>query len=107
MSATEGPVMGTGVESVSLAVKNSCSLAASPNPFKPATTLSYSTNLKGEITIYNVSGKAVKSFAVNAGSGKVSWNGRDHSGQLLSSGVYIAAIENGKNSRTLKLFLAR
>ena len=105
MSTTEGSPVA--VENGTLLVKNGCSLAASPNPFKPATTLSYNTDLKSEIIVYSVAGKAVQSFAVNAGAGKVNWDGKDRSGRLLSSGVYIAAIENGKNSRTLKLFLAR
>jgi len=67
-----------------------------PNPFNPATTISFDVNKTGKVTlnVYNVSGQLVETLVnatMNAGSHQVVWNAKNH-----SSGVYIVRlISNG------------
>ncbi len=83
-----------------------------PNPFNPATTVSYTlserTNVR--LAIFDARGKQVALLEVGIraeGEHQVRWNGRDDRGQDVSSGVYFARLEAGAQSRTHKLVLAR
>ncbi len=83
-----------------------------PNPFNPSTTISYYT-AKAEpvqITIYNQKGQAVKTWDVQSegkGMHSLSWDGRDDSGQSVSSGVYYYRMNSGKYSSTRKMVLMK
>lgn len=64
-----------------------------PNPFNPSTTISYSLAYDSnvEITIYDITGKAVKVFSENvqsAGYRNIVWNGNNQQGAKVSSGIY-------------------
>jgi hypothetical protein len=85
-----------------VSVKNVETLAASPNPFKPATTLSYMVKNNGSLKIYDMAGKVVKSFTVTKGSGSVDWTADG-----LASGIYVARLISGKNVLNARLFLTR
>ncbi|MCF6271240.1 MAG: T9SS type A sorting domain-containing protein [Melioribacteraceae bacterium] len=68
-----------------------------PNPFNPATTIKYQTpkNVNVKISIYNTVGELVKILFegnVSAGSHSVTWNGKDRSGNSVTSGVYFYRI---------------
>jgi hypothetical protein len=91
----------TSVES-STPVALTQGITASPNPFKPATTLSYHAKRNGAIKVYDLSGKVIKSFAIKSGSGKVSWNADG-----LASGIYIARMTSGKQVFNTRLFLTK
>ena len=41
------------------------------------------------------------------GSGVVAWNGRNHVGSLVASGVYIALIEGAGAKKTMRLAIER
>ncbi|MFQ5443504.1 MAG: T9SS type A sorting domain-containing protein [bacterium] len=71
-----------------------------PNPFNPETTLSYEIPVKSrvKIVIYNLRGQAVLTLvdATRApGVYSVKWNGRNATGQLLPSGLYLYRIKAG------------
>ena len=90
-----------------------------PNPFNPSTTISYalpySSNV--ELTIYDITGKVVKTFNENvqsAGYQNIVWNGTNQNGSKVSSGVYFykfsaTSLEsNGKvYEKTAKLMLLK
>jgi hypothetical protein len=72
-----------------------------PNPFNDATTISFFVADVGprpaeiSIEIYDVLGRKVATLLnekYNPGKYQISWNGRDESGNPLSSGVYFARI---------------
>lgn len=78
-----------------------------PNPFKEATTIHYRLSEPGEvkISIYNINGESVKELRAGflmPGIHQVTWDGRNESGDNLSSGVYAylihtpALIDSGK-----------
>ena len=78
-----------------------------PNPFNPTTTISFSipTQLDVRVNIYNVMGQLVANVTkgrLDAGTYNVQWNGRDHSGNTLPSGLYFYELDGGKQFRKIK-----
>jgi len=64
-----------------------------PNPFNPATTISYTlprhisqTNLS--IEIFNIKGQMICNIPISKIQDQVSWNGKDNNGYPVSTGVY-------------------
>ncbi len=71
-----------------------------PNPFNPETRIYFSIpqNEHVQLVIYNLRGQLVRNLldaAVAQGKHIVNWNGRDNSGSLVPSGVYIYRIKAG------------
>jgi len=73
-------------------------LPCSPNPFNPATSITY--HLSGEaemsLVIYSSSGQCVKRLVWGrkpAGRYTVKWDGRDNSGIPVTSGLYICCFQ--------------
>ena len=69
-----------------------------PNPYNPGSggTLSFANIPDGSsLTIMTISGSIIRQW-VNT-SGEVTWNGRDDSNNMVSSGVYLWYIENSDN----------
>ena len=78
-----------------------------PNPFNPATTISFSIPEAGTVSIdvFNVSGQKAATIAhefMGAGSHSVIW---DASG--FSAGVYFYTVKSGRISRTMKMTLLK
>jgi len=85
---------------------------AYPNPFNPSTTLSYSLAEPSqvEIDIYNQRGQIVRSYSKEhsaPGHYSFSFDGRDHSGVPLSSGVYLYRMRAGAFSQFRKMVLCK
>ncbi len=65
-----------------------------PNPFNPTTKISYDLpkDTKVNLKIYNLSGQEVRTLVnevQSAGHKSAVWNGKDDSGIIVSSGLYI------------------
>jgi hypothetical protein len=70
-----------------------------PNPFNASTVISFSLAEPGEIelSIFNVLGERVTTLFsgyAEAGSNTVVWNGTDHRGQVLASGIYLYRLKS-------------
>ena len=84
-----------------------------PNPFNPTTTIRYAVPEPGgtiRISIYNVLGQLVKTLFSGeqiSGYHVIRWNGTNHNGQLLASGVYYVHMKAGRFSETKKLTLLK
>jgi hypothetical protein len=83
-----------------------------PNPFNPATTISYSVAKAGEVSlkVYNTKGQLVKTLVgENKASGKHTavWNGTDDHGKPVSSGMYLYRMQTGKFTSTRKMMLMK
>lgn len=74
-----------------------------PNPFNPSTTIAFSIREAGNVnvTIYDITGRAVKTLVANQytapGSYNVVWNGTDVSGSPVASGLYLYRITMGND----------
>jgi len=88
------------------------SLSAHPNPFNPATVVSYRNVRSGlvHLALYDHRGRQL-AILVNqhqeAGDHSVTWNGTDDSGRGLPSGVYLAVLTVGDQTQATKLTLVR
>ncbi len=87
-------------------------LAASPNPFNPATTIEFMLAVPGNasLRVYDVSGRLIRSLVngrLPAGMHEVMWNGRDENGAMAASGVYFYRLSAGEIVQTRKMVLLR
>lgn len=83
-----------------------------PNPFNPATKISYHMPERGElrVKIYNVRGELVRTVfesVVDAGEGFLIWDGTDDRDQQIASGVYFYEATAMEQRRVGKLALVR
>lgn len=84
--------------------------AASPNPFNPRTTLSFSLGYPEDVTvtIHDLRGRRVATLLrshVGAGDHRLGWSGTDDQGRPLPSGTYIARLVSTSAVRTTKVVL--
>ena len=87
-------------------------LTAAPNPFNPRTTLRFHLVAGGHatVTVYDLAGRAVVrllSADLPAGDHEIAWQGRDHRGQAVPSGVYLARLHCGAGHAVTKLILGK
>ena len=85
---------------------------AFPNPFNPATNISYELpkNEFVSINIYNLMGRHIKSLInmnQNPGYKTVEWNATNDSNQPVSAGMYIYTIQAGSFMDTKKMVLLK
>jgi len=83
-----------------------------PNPFNSNTRFGYSIQQASQVTIsiYNILGEVVLKHQRDhnhATTDIIVWDGKDASGRLLSSGVYLYEIKEGKNRILRKMVLLR
>ena len=83
-----------------------------PNPFNPQTTISYQLPARAQVrlTVYNLLGEKIIELVnevQNTGEKSVRWDGRDESGRLVHSGVYIFTLQAGDYSQSRKMMLLR
>jgi hypothetical protein len=83
-----------------------------PNPFNPSTTIMFDMREKGHMTlkIYNVAGQLIRTLVndvKDAGSHKVTWDGKNNLGVGVASGVYFYKMETTSYSQTKKMVMLR
>ena len=88
------------------------SLASWPNPFNPATTLELELPRAGRVTlaIYDLAGRQLRTLLDDrrpAGHLSLRWDGRDDTGTVLPSGVYLARLTAADETRWRRLTLLK
>lgn len=89
------------------------SLHAAPNPFNPATALSFSLPLAGQVQldIIDLRGRRVRQLVserLAAGEHAVTWQGSDDAGRPVASGVYQALLQvDGRLQQRLPMTLLK
>jgi hypothetical protein len=83
-----------------------------PNPFNPSTTIRYEVpaDSRVQIKVYNTIGQMVATLVdkrMKAGAYEVQWNGRNASGVLVSSGVYLYTMEAAGFRKSRKMILLK
>lgn len=105
VTSVTGPADGSIPESFSLDQNY-------PNPFNPGTTISYQLSKTGQVTlqIYDLLGKEVKTIvnkSQQAGSYVAKWDGTDHLGKRVGSGIYVYTLEFGDFKESKKMLLLK
>ncbi|HXF49386.1 MAG TPA: FlgD immunoglobulin-like domain containing protein [Verrucomicrobiae bacterium] len=83
-----------------------------PNPFNPTTTIQYALPepAQVELKIFNMLGQAVRTLVneeKGAGYYQVVWDGKDQTGQAVSSGIYLYQIKAADFVETKKMQLVK
>ncbi len=83
-----------------------------PNPFNPTTTVRYGLPISSRVNlrIMNIRGQTVRTLVdeeKQAGWYTVTWDGKNESGQDVSSGVYLYLLETNEGSILKKMTLIR
>lgn len=94
-------------------------LSNHPNPFNPSgagrspnTTISYNlkSDTKVELEIYNVKGQKIKTLVnekQERGEHSQTWDGRDNSGEEVSSGVYLYKLKTDYDETVSRMMLIK
>ncbi len=83
-----------------------------PNPFNPITKISYSLPKQCIVSlkIYDIMGKEIVCLVNNQlqqGEQVIHWDGKNHFGDLVSSGTYFCKLFAGKQTKVIKLICLR
>ena len=83
-------------------------LPNSPNPFGNQTSLKFALPASGHarLVVYDIAGRRVADLvdrSMDAGVHSVTWDGRDASGTMVASGVYLARLEAGGKTMTREM----
>ncbi len=83
-----------------------------PNPFNPVTTISFEMQQASSVslTVYTLLGQEVTRLIegnYNPGLHQVQWNGRDHAGQSVASGVYLYKLQVDAEIQTRRMILLK
>ncbi|KAA3613894.1 MAG: T9SS C-terminal target domain-containing protein [Calditrichaeota bacterium] len=85
-----------------------------PNPFNPQTHIEYAIpvdkNVQTSLKIYNVQGQLVRVLVderQDAGVYNVRWDGRDKSGRILPSGLYLYELKAGDFKLVKRMILLK
>jgi len=86
--------------------RSNVSLAAYPNPFNPTTTIAYSLDHNGKVSlhIYNTLGQRIMTFDMgvqSAGAHSLSWDGHNQTGEEVAAGTYLVELRT-KEQRVVK-----
>ncbi|MFC1651424.1 FlgD immunoglobulin-like domain containing protein, partial [Candidatus Latescibacterota bacterium] len=100
-----------GGEAVSSDLPDAFALSKNfPNPFNPTTTIEYAIPSDGaghvDMVIYNINGQKVRTLVnetQDAGYYNVVWDGRNDSGEMVSSGLYLYRIVSGSFNKIEKM----
>ncbi|MBT7311240.1 Omp28-related outer membrane protein [bacterium] len=87
---------------------------AAPNPFNPATEVSFTIGGNGSIhttvEIFDTMGRMVKTLwndDMTSGPQILSWDGRDDNDSAVASGTYLARVKNSDDVQSVKMMLAK
>ncbi len=84
-----------------------------PNPFNPVTTINYTLNVSGDMSlvVYNMLGQKIKTLVnsskMAAGNHSIKWDGTNDAGRQVSNGVYLYKLETGTEKSIRKMTLLR
>ena len=83
-----------------------------PNPFNPETRIVYDIHEAGDVrlVVYNILGQEVRTLLSgqkSTGRHEALWDGKDHEGKSMTSGVYFYSLESAGFRETRKMLLLK
>ncbi len=93
--------LSTGISETKISHPTNIYISSYPNPFNARTVITYRGIEGGEIGIYDITGRLIKTLNVSGKEGGIVWDATDDHGNRISSGVYLirARTSNGDASR--------
>jgi hypothetical protein len=87
-------------------------LPNSPNPFSGSTRIRFQAAVatQAELGVYDASGRLVRALfqgRIPAGEASLTWDGRDNSGQPVSSGIYFYRFKAGDQVQERRMVIIR
>ena len=82
-----------------------------PNPFNPETTISFdlASSASVSLTVFDATGQVIRTLvngqAMSAGSYRHVWDGRNHAGHSVGSGIYFYELKAGEFASMKKMTL--
>lgn len=112
MTPTPGATNNTSSVDDNKNIPEEIYLSAYPNPFNPSTIISWqSPNGSWQsLKIFDLLGNEIRSLIneyKSAGRNEVIWDGNNNSGNKVSTGIYFARLQTGKQFKNLKLMLLK
>jgi hypothetical protein len=106
------PIPGTAETPSDLVNVNPDLSYSMPNPMTNSTMIEYSLPVAQDVSlrIYDVSGKLIKNLVnarKEAGTHRITWNGKDESGNMVASGIYFYQLQSSGKNITRKLIVTR
>jgi hypothetical protein len=84
---------------------------AYPNPFRENASTNIEVNIKksetATLSIFNIRGQRVKTYALNQDSHCIQWDGNDNYGRAVGSGVYFYKLDTQTVSLTKKMVILK
>jgi hypothetical protein len=85
---------------------------ASPNPFRPPTSISYSLARPGsvDVLIHDAGGRVIRRLTERhgtAGDFRLRWDGQDDTGRDAPSGLYFYEVRSGAETGSRKMIMLR
>jgi FlgD Ig-like domain len=97
-----------GIAEQKSAARTPVTLTAYPNPFRTAISFSIGQSAKSkELSIYDISGRLLRSYTLGALPSALVWNGTDQSGNQLPAGVYFVKLAADNGETIQKVILTR
>ena len=112
-NADEWYTSPTSIENDPIVTESYAIVTNYPNPFNPETTIRYQIKNAGSLTlaIYNINGDLINKLVDNKhhqpGTYELNWNGKNISGQLVSSGIYFCRLISPTQIISNKMMLVR
>jgi hypothetical protein len=83
-----------------------------PNPCNNSTTIPYHLDEPSNVNVmlYNILGQRVRELLneyQNPGHYLLSWDGRDQSGTVVASGIYLCRLKVGRNEKTMRMLFLK
>ena len=84
-----------------------------PNPFNPSTSIEYALPeaTAVELAVYDILGQKVQTLVghqrLGAGYYRLTWDGRDHAGRAVASGLYFYRLATPEFVQTRKMTLLK
>jgi len=102
----------TSVDDEVVRAPASLAVSAAPNPFNPLTVVSFNLPVSGlvSVTVFDTAGRRVRTLVEaprEAGTHHVDWNGRDHAGRGVPTGVYFVRVSASGYEAVRKVTLVR
>ena len=110
-----GDIQATGVDASTAEVRipGRFSLAQNyPNPFNAQTLIEFEVAEKGDVSleVFNILGQKVRTLIKDlrpAGNYQIIWDGKDHGGIPVASGIYFYRLRSGQRVQTKRMVLLR